>query len=125
MRLYLAHNFDARNYLNTFVKPQLENAGHEITSRWIWDDSHLEVGSVMQDAQNDLEDIEKAQGLILFVDQFADRPGRGKFAEFGYAIRAGKKVFIIGKDRSCVFYNLPTIIKFNTLDEFMESPIPH
>src|SRR6267142_3869939 len=125
MKLYLAHNFDARNYLNIIVKPKLEAAGHIITSRWIWDDFHLDKGSGVISAQHDLEDIENSNGIILFVDQYAERPGRGKFVELGYAIRAGKKTFLIGSNTDCVFYNLSIIVKFDTIDDFIASRIPY
>lgn len=108
--IYVAHNFAARDWLRNVVKPELEAVGYRITSRWISDDSHLEENTQQQSAAHDLEDVEAAGCLFLFTDNYGGRPGRGKYVEFGYALRAGKQVFLIGADQSgCVFYNLPNV----------------
>jgi nucleoside 2-deoxyribosyltransferase len=121
MKVYLAHNFLARDWLRETVKPFFEAAGHVVTSRWITDEHHLLVGygpvpsassaAAFAAAVNDLEDIESAGALVLFAEQYSDRPGRGKYVEFGYALRAGKTVVVVGSQNNpgCVFDHLPNI----------------
>lgn len=119
MKIYLAHNFKARWWLRDYIK-LLESMGHTVTSSWIVDDSHCqpeESAVFKQDdalsetsAVADLNDIDVADALILFTDQYGERPGKGKWMEFGYALAKGKKIFIHGQDtRSSVFYHLPQV----------------
>lgn len=118
MKIYLAHNFKARNVLNQVVKPFLESNGHIITSRWIWDDSHLEHFEDDRSAIADLEDIESASAIILFTDQYGSSSGKGKFLELGYAIKAKKICILCGEDLdSSVFYKLSTIKRVKTIEE--------
>lgn len=119
MKIYLAHNFVARDWLKTLIG-EFSKLGHEITSNWITDDSHCITGQALHSATVDLEDIERADCLVLFTDQYGDRHGRGKFVELGYAIRAGKRVFLVGEDQtSSVFYHLPTIRHCKTVEELL------
>ena len=108
VKIYIAHNFVARNILRETIK-NLETLGHEVTSTWITDDSHLEHKNARQSAIEDLMDIDRADALILFVEQFGDSHGRGKYIEFGYAIAKRKKVYIYGSNPGCIFYNLPEV----------------
>lgn len=118
MTIYLASNFLDRDRLREEVKPLFEAAGHEITSRWIWDDSHLHGRSAEASALHDLADVDRASALVLFTDQRGPRPGKGKFLELGYAIRAGKRIVLLGEDQdSSVFYFLPTIRHAKTVEE--------
>lgn len=122
MKIYLAHNFAARNFLRKHVIPFYELKGHIITSRWIVDDMHLEHSdeSKERSAVHDLEDIDSAGALILFTDQFGVRSGKGKFIELGYAIRAGKICILVGDNRSCVFYYLPTIRHAKNMEDSLK-----
>ena len=108
MRVYLAHNFVARNWLKNEVIPHLEKHGHEVVSNWITDDRHLNSDWKVESAVQDLQDIESCSAIIFFAEQVGETPGAGKFVELGYAIRAGKIVIVVGDGR-CVFYNLPTV----------------
>ena len=116
MKIYLAHNFAARAYLVDVIV-ELTNLGHQITSTWITNDSHLHSMNAQQSAEQDLMDIERSDAILLFTDQFSDRPGKGKFVEFGYAIARNKRLFIIGEDHNCIFYNL---FKVNHIKDFKE-----
>ncbi len=116
MNVYLAHNFDARFLLRETAVPFLESRGHFVTSRWIKDEHHAE-SSAESMAVADLEDIDAASTLILYVEQFGERPGRGKWIEFGYALRAGKRIILVGGDRKCVFTNLPNLRRVQTIAE--------
>lgn len=112
MRVYLAHNFAAREHLRDDIKWKLEEAGFDVTSSWIWDDSHIHSMNAVQSARRDLEDIDRADILVLFTDQWGEVPGKGKFTELGYAIAKGKAIFLCGVDYSSnVFYHLSNIYR--------------
>lgn len=116
MKVYLAHNFAARKWLNNVVVPKITEGGYQVTSRWIWDAKFNDL----EDATRDLEDIDSASDFILFVDNFGKCPGRGKFIEMGYALRAGKRITLVGEgDRDSVFYALPNIRSVRTIEEAM------
>lgn len=116
MKVYIDHNFAARAWLAAEVVPKLQAAGHEVTSSWITDDSHLFEKHSRESAVEGLQNIEEASSFIIFAEQYSDRHGTGKFVELGYAIRAGKRCIVIGEG-SCIFYHLPTIRHAKDLDE--------
>lgn len=120
MKIYLAHNFKARWWLQDY-KRMLEAFGHIVTSRWITQYYPEEKYRTPEDrqkaAREDLEDINAADALILFTDQYGDTPGKGKFMEFGYALALGKKIYIHGQDKSCVFYHLPGVIVLSLVSD--------
>lgn len=116
MKIYVAHNFAARNFLNTFVFPLLRQCGHEIISRWATDSNHEREGE-LNEAVKDLEDIQRSDAILLFTDNFGDRPGRGKYVELGYALALNKTIFVFGQAQDMVFYALPNINKINSIFE--------
>lgn len=111
MKIYIAHNFKARWWLRDY-KAFLEGIGHVVTSRWI-SQNYPEIRNPEMEqkfALEDLADIDAADALILFTDQYGDSPGKGKFMEFGYALAKGKEIYIHGKDiQSSIFYYLPGV----------------
>lgn len=124
MKVYLAHNYAARGWLKQVV-PMFEAAGHEVTSRWITSVKDLPK----DEADMDLEDIQRSDALVFFAEQFGHKPGKGKFFELGYALaldeeyvnECGKsriRVIIVGKDDSCVFYSL--FIQVDTIEDAIE-----
>lgn len=120
MKIYLAHNFSARGYLKSEVIPRIEGMGHEVTAEWITDDSHLSHDKQIESALADVRDIMDADALVLFTDQFSDRPGKGKFIELGIALGLDKKTFLCGGDlSSSVFYYLPQIRLCVDVDELL------
>ena len=120
MRIYLAHNFAAREYLKVAVIPFFENNGHEVGASWITDDRHLDPKWKVESAVRDLMDIEECGALVFFAKQFAEIPGEGKYVELGYAIRAGKIVVVVHswhrEEQRCVFYDLCTIRHTDNLE---------
>lgn len=124
MKIYLAHNFKARVWLRDYKK-FLELKGHEVTSRWLTQSYPPDRTAYeeQQAALENLEDIDRADTLILFVDQYGDSPGKGKFMEFGYALAKGKKIYIHGQDKhSSVFYYLPQIRVLNLISDLADLP---
>jgi nucleoside 2-deoxyribosyltransferase len=117
MRIYVAHNFAAREWLPTVIA-QITEAGHESTSRWITDPSH--VGVSQQAALADLGDIDRSNCLVLFVDQYGPTPGKGKYVELGYAYAQGKRIILVGKDTQNVFYALPGVERVADVPELLK-----
>src|SRR5216683_6722679 len=115
MKVYLAHNFAARKYLQGIIE-LFTSHGHEVTSRWITDDAHLLPEHAEQSAVHDLEDIEKCGYFILFTDQYSEGSGKGKYVELGYAIRTGKRIILVGQYSGCMFYNLPIMHRISTIE---------
>lgn len=118
MKVYIAHNFSARSWLPEVIR-ELEGAGHTCTSRWITNDEH--VGISTKAAIADLEDIDRADILLLYTDQPpTSRPARGKYTELGYAYAKGKNIFLIGEAEDCIFYVLPGVTRVKSISEFLE-----
>lgn len=118
MKIYLAHNFSAREYLKELVTI-INQFGHVVTSRWIFGATEDKiVDSVM-----DLADIDEASSIVFFPEQFGDSPGRGKYFELGYAMRAGKRCVLFGDrkkyENECVFYALPNMRWAKTIEEVL------
>ena len=114
MKVYLAHNFIAKGWLSGMIVPKLEAIGIEVTSRWITRDvGEPPYSSELQktESQWDVEDIERADVLVLFTDQVGHNPGRGKYVEFGFALGLNKTIVLCGREENCVFYHLPGLIK--------------
>jgi nucleoside 2-deoxyribosyltransferase len=103
VKIYIAHNYSARILLRDTVSI-LQKMGHQVASQWITDDAHEGVNH--EAARMDLDDIDRADALLLFVDQIGDTSGKGKYIEMGYAMGTHKPVILIGKDDGCVFYHL-------------------
>jgi|SRR5882672_3889962 len=119
MNIYLAHNFAAREWLPKVVE-MLAAQGHKCTSTWIFDDSHAKGGTKRESAQVDIEDIERSEILVLFVDQEGPTPGRGKYFELGFAYARGKRIILVGTDDGCVFYSLSQIERVLNVKELLE-----
>lgn len=118
MTIYLAHNLAARQFLLENVVPKFKGWGYEVTSSWITNEAHYNGQmSRYESAYQDIFDIDAASELLLFTDQYSECPGKGKFFELGYAYARKKKCFLLGEDKSCVFYNLSGIIHLNTLED--------
>ena len=108
MKIYIAHNFTSKDILRDTIR-ELKTLGHECISTWIIDDLHILEKNIQESALKDLEDIDRADALLFFTDQYEPIPGRGKFIELGYALGSGR-------DNSCIFYLLPQITRINSLD---------
>ena len=116
MKIYLAHNYAAKSWLRLTVVPMFVSKGHEITSRWVFDDED-DTGA------NCLEDVERADTLVYFSWQAGERAGAGKFVELGYAIRAGKRVFVVDDkwqlSPECIFHGLPTLVHVEKVEDVL------
>ncbi len=125
MKIYLSHNYAAREWLNEHIKPVLEAAGHEVNSRWL-EGKHADRSDKSQKnyAREDLQDVVYSQGILFFCDQFGDRPGKGKFIELGVALTKTMHIWVVGKTNGeSVFYHLDQVKRFDTFEEFLHKEI--
>ena len=117
MNVYLAARYDRMPEM-VEVAEQLRRIGHEVTSRWIRGFGNPDAETALYD----LTDIVIADAIILFTEDptanvpFAARGGR--HVEFGYALRAGKKLYLVGP-RENIFHELPDVLAFEDVDEML------
>ncbi|HVI39168.1 MAG TPA: nucleoside 2-deoxyribosyltransferase [Anaerovoracaceae bacterium] len=114
--IYLAGPWAYRD-LAKQVRNHLVGAGIEVTSRWLDfpGDSH-DPEVLQREAINDLEDVRKADALVLLNLQKRGEETSGKAVETGYALALGKPVYMVGNP-SNVFHWLPEVNRYNTIDE--------
>lgn len=113
---YLAARFPRRAELEALV-PQFEGAGFEVTARWVFGG---EEGLTRTEiAALDLEDVEQAEAIVLFTEEYGSKQsGGGRFVEFGYAMALGKECYVIG-DYENVFMHDQTVTVYPTLGAFL------
>lgn len=94
-KVYLAAKFSRREEMENFYAPSLPWVGMECIARWVFGG---EEGKTREEiAELDLEDVRKADTLILFTHPRDEpQPGGGRFVEFGYALALGKECIVIG-----------------------------
>lgn len=102
MRIYLAHNYEAQEYLKN-IRLLLEQNGHKVTSSWIDCKDTSNGGNRSINAHRDLLDIISADWVLFFSEDFNGKPGRGKWVEFGYALGLRKRITIIGDEQKSIF----------------------
>jgi hypothetical protein len=101
MRIYLSAAFERRDTIREYAR-ELREDGHEVVSTW-----HEKRGDGYEDlswrqaricAEEDLEDLQKADLLVGFTER-PDSPFMrgGRHVEFGIAVQRGIQVAIIGE----------------------------
>ncbi len=77
--------------------------GHTVTSRWLAADAQIGKEYVHCDeamaafSDMDLEDVEASEALVMLCGDPPDLASRGgRHAELGWALRVGKKCFLLG-----------------------------
>ena len=94
LKVYLAGRYSLLKELKEESK-KFEAAGIEITSRWL---DNKEDGLSFKDvAMLDIEDVDKADAVVLFSEPYGTMvSGGGRHVEFGYAMGRGKKLVVVG-----------------------------
>lgn len=105
--VYLSSRFERRAELNGY-RSELEAANVAVTSRWLTDTTpELTDDAWLLLARKDVEDIRRAEGLVLFAE-----PGRagagGRHVEFGVALGLGKRLVVVGGFEN-LFHRLPQV----------------
>lgn len=117
MKIYIAGRYSRRDEFREIAK-QLEEMGHEVTSRWLQEDEPLNshMGDHTPDwyaktAQIDLEDIDNAAAVLFYAeDPKVGTPRGGRHVEFGYAIAKGKFIYVVGPEENIFHYGNPMIL---------------
>lgn len=120
MKIYLAAAWSRQAEIREFA-PELEGLGHEITSRWLYE----QPAPVGQDREQhlretafiDVQDVRKADILVRFTDSKFIRqemvPGHllsaARMFEFGLAWAEGIPVVVVGGIQN-VFDRLPNVV---------------
>ncbi len=132
MRVYLAARFDRLSELNDYAD-WLRGIGFIIDCRWLTGTHQLHPGAEQLDkptgfenqpdgvtmlarpfAEDDLEDIRRADILVLFSERSESHSKRGgRHVEFGIALGLGKLLVVIGP-RENVFHCLEKVVRFDT-----------
>jgi hypothetical protein len=131
LKLYLASRYGRRAEL-LFYAEELNALGHCVTSRWIrgaheMKDEKPNPQESATWAQEDLEDLIRADALVSFTESPGNQTGRargGRHVEFGYAMALndyGKDfpVYVVGP-RENVFCCLPCVGQFDKFSDFLD-----
>lgn len=97
----------------------LAASGHESTANWIT--GKHEGWQPDEAAQEDIDDINSADGIISFTEELktlTDSRG-GRHVEFGYGLALGKRMIIVGW-RENVFHHLPGVEFYETWEEALK-----
>lgn len=124
MKIYLAAQFKEQLLMREWRK-LLNNAGHDITSRWLGEDEVDEKSKIAANAAKiDLEDIDKASVVISQTLSRGDLfTGGGRHIEFGYALANGKRLINIGGYEN-VFHQLAiTVPTIEDAIELLKTPV--
>jgi hypothetical protein len=108
------------------LRDQLVKAGHEVTSRWIIEDTkfHMSLNAYTDEerthiAQLDEEDVRKAEDGVILI---AEKKGRcvpgGKHVETGIALGLGRPIYVIGRKEN-IFHWHPKVTIFKDVNEFL------
>jgi len=116
MRIYLAARLGRWPEMNVRAH-ELARVGHEITSRWHATgfkpphppDRSQRSGDLAAVAQQDLDDIARAEAVVLFTEYGRHFAG-GRHVEAGFALALGKRLYVAGP-RENVFYHLPQVVQ--------------
>lgn len=125
MKIYIAHNYAARQWILDEIKPKLEALDIEITSDWLsGNHTNREITYQAKYARIDLHDIVRADCLLYFASKFDGHPGCGKHIELGYALGLSREVVIVGTtdDLNSIFHYLDfyNIRRYTFLEDFLQ-----
>jgi hypothetical protein len=116
LRVYLAARYSRRTEMQT-IGETLTRHGVDVTSRWITG-CHEGLPEATC-AEDDLADIDRAQGILLFTETPAvGYMSGGRMVGLGYAIGKRKWVWIVGP-RENVFCHLGHCGVYATISEWM------
>lgn len=117
LKIYLAARYSRREELNGY-KRDLEQRGHEVTSRWLLGSHQIDDAGLSDEAhqverqrfaQEDWEDLQAADVVISFTEAPRSSSSRGgRHVEFGAALALGKICVVVGP-RENVFHCLPQV----------------
>ena len=106
---------------------ELIKLGHEITSRWITEDTKFHKSQKAYSDEErmhisllDEEDVRKAEdGLILISEKTGRNVPGGKHVETGIALGLGRPIYVIGRKEN-IFHWHPKVKIFKDNQEFIQ-----
>lgn len=119
MKIYLAARYSRLPTINQWAA-DLQALGHEITSRWSLNESHLLPGELSKQAADaerqrfaleDMEDIRACDMCVSLMEEPRNNSRGGRHVEFGVALALRKRLVIVGP-RETVFHHLPEVYHF-------------
>ena len=117
MKVYLAAAWGRRLEI-VAVAERLRELGVEVTSRWLTEEANMSMDSdsfAAERAAIDLADVDAADTLVRFTDALSEQSvdsrlvSCARMVEFGYAKKAGKRLYVCGGHQN-VFDYLPEVI---------------
>ena len=118
-KVYVAGKFEEAPLIRD-IQELFCRRGWTITCDWTVDKPTEELDKLKSCAQRDYEGVETADLLVFFAAN--KLPYRGAFVELGIALGKNIPTAIIGHGiDSCIFCNLPDVVKFDTVAQLMES----
>jgi nucleoside 2-deoxyribosyltransferase len=125
MKIYLAARYDRRNEMEEYAFELESRLKQKVVSTWhcllVEPNIELEKHSnkMKQAAERDLEDLNKADCLILFSDERGSKNnGGGKDFEAGYAYGKGLEIISIGPYEN-VFHFLEDVERYETFEHYV------
>lgn len=136
MKLYVAGKFSSFRKVRRIID-QLKSLDHQITYDWTRTDEFDEQGepkhvkdtgypkehevsdAVLQVyAENELRGVQDCDAVVLYWEPDMC----GAYIEVGAALgaRPRKQIFVIEQNRWTIFYRLPEVIHFETIQKFFE-----
>ena len=114
LKVYIAAR-SARREKAQDIARRIVLAHQVVTSRWVTDDAVWQAGKADPEgaAMTDLDDMERANGCLHLYDG----QGVGNLIEFGYMLKAGKWLWVVG-GRAGPFGHLRRVVHFPTVDEW-------
>lgn len=111
MNVYLAARYERRAEMFV-LSLELQRYNITVTSRWIngshdEGDNDLPTSTIARFAQEDIEDLKRADVLVFFAEKTRGRGGR--HVELGYALALERPVIIVGGHEH-IFSYLPEIV---------------
>jgi len=109
LKIYIASKYQEKARV---IRELITNLGHVSTGGWIDVPDFAKPGRpdalLCQRAEEDLEDVRKAEALILIAEDDQEYSSGGRHTELGYMLALGCPVIVYGR-RENVFHYLPEI----------------
>jgi nucleoside 2-deoxyribosyltransferase len=127
LKVYLAAPFSRKDAINVYAA-ELRACGIEVTSRWL-DENHLssvqmtDLSPIEHQtyAVQDLDDVAKADILVLFTDPTKTIIRAGRHVEFGIAVGINltlrpMPIFVVGNEHENIFHYLSQVRHYDSWD---------
>ena len=109
MKVYLTARFARKDEMATYAG-DLNRLGYVVTCRWL--EVEFDPGTPLshpnwsQPAQQDLDDIRRADAVVSFTETSGG--GAARHVELGIGLGLGKRVYIVGRAEH-LFHTLPQL----------------